>query len=82
MGEGTFDPAPGYAPNKILVRVAYGGDPDFDYVLVCLVCPPGGVVPLRPGSASHVGYPSLATLSWVARDHWRRERHPGWVEEP
>lgn len=82
MGEDTFERAPGYDPNKILVRLADGGDPDFDYVLVCLVCPiaGGGVVPLRTEGALHGWYPSLSTLIWVARDHWRSERHPGWVE--
>lgn len=71
----------GYLPDRVLVAVPHGGDPQRDYVLVCLLCPADDhEIRLYPPNSTGKGYPTLGTLAWVAGDHWRDKRHPGWKE--
>lgn len=69
----------GYNPDKLLVRE----DPMRPgyYLLVCLVCPLD-VCRVDVSSPNNPGYPTLGTVVWAAQDHWRRAKHPGWVERP
>ena len=69
----------GYDPSRILVRE----DPDRPrfYQLVCLLCPVADHVH-DVSTPNNPGYPTVATVMSSAQDHWRRARHPGWVEKP